>query len=79
VYLVYGMYHCMNVVVEAEGRAAAVLLRALEPVTGVNGARTAGTRSSVQGHEHRSRARTVSTFSAKLCSCRQRKCRHFAS
>src|SRR6187200_1940922 len=33
VYLIYGMYHCMNVVVEAEGRAAAVLLRALEPVT----------------------------------------------
>jgi DNA-3-methyladenine glycosylase len=42
VYLVYGMYHCMNVVVEAEGRAAAVLLRALEPVTGVDGARTQG-------------------------------------
>jgi DNA-3-methyladenine glycosylase len=42
VYLIYGMYHCMNVVVEAEGRAAAVLLRAIEPVTGVNGARTQG-------------------------------------
>lgn len=41
VYLIYGMYHCMNVVVEAEGRAAAVLLRALEPEPPLS-ARTAG-------------------------------------
>lgn len=41
VYLIYGMHHCMNVVVEAEGRAAAVLLRALEPVQEIDG-RTQG-------------------------------------
>jgi DNA-3-methyladenine glycosylase len=35
VYLIYGMYHCMNVVVEREGVAAAVLLRGLAPVRGV--------------------------------------------
>jgi len=32
VYLIYGIHHCMNVVTEADGHGAAVLLRALEPV-----------------------------------------------
>lgn len=41
VYLIYGIYHCMNVVTQAEGMASAVLLRALEPVHDVEG-RTQG-------------------------------------
>jgi DNA-3-methyladenine glycosylase len=41
VYLIYGMYHCMNVVTQAEGHASAVLLRAIEPVQNVEG-RTQG-------------------------------------
>lgn len=41
VYLIYGMYCCMNVVTQAEGVASAVLLRALEPVRNVDG-RTQG-------------------------------------
>ena len=35
VYLIYGIYHCMNIVTQAEGRASAVLLRALEPVRNI--------------------------------------------
>lgn len=32
VYLIYGMYHCLNLVTEEEGEPAAVLLRGGEPV-----------------------------------------------
>ena len=35
VYLVYGMYHCMNVVTEPKDEAAAVLLRGIEFVKGL--------------------------------------------
>jgi DNA-3-methyladenine glycosylase len=41
VYLIYGMYHCMNVVTEREGHASAVLLRAIEPIKNIEG-RTCG-------------------------------------
>lgn len=34
IYLIYGMYHCLNFVTEAEGTPCAVLLRAIEPVEG---------------------------------------------
>ncbi len=35
VYLIYGMYECLNLVAEPDGVAGCVLIRALEPVSGV--------------------------------------------
>ncbi len=35
VYFIYGMYDCLNIVVEPKGQPGCVLIRALEPVAGV--------------------------------------------
>jgi DNA-3-methyladenine glycosylase len=35
VYFIYGMYECLNLVAEPEGKPGCVLIRALEPVRGI--------------------------------------------
>lgn len=35
VYLIYGMYNCMNVITQKEGEGAGVLIRAVEPIEGI--------------------------------------------
>lgn len=35
VYLIYGMYHCLNIVTEARDYPAAVLIRAVTPIAGL--------------------------------------------
>ena len=50
VYLVYGMYDCLNIVTEAAGRPAALLVRAVEPLAGIAEMRASRTR---RGRERR--------------------------
>jgi DNA-3-methyladenine glycosylase len=35
VYLIYGMYECLNIVAEPDGVAGCVLIRAIEPLSGI--------------------------------------------
>jgi DNA-3-methyladenine glycosylase len=47
VYLVYGMHDCLNIVSESVGRPAALLVRAGEPVTGIDALRMARAERAV--------------------------------
>jgi DNA-3-methyladenine glycosylase len=40
VYLIYGMYECLNLIAEPEGKPGCVLIRAIEPVSGIDVMRT---------------------------------------
>jgi DNA-3-methyladenine glycosylase len=50
VYLIYGMYECLNVVAEPEGSPGCVLIRAIEPLEGI--ARMRRRRSGARGIEN---------------------------
>lgn len=36
VYFIYGLYHCFNVITKEEGSPEGVLIRAIEPIDGIN-------------------------------------------
>jgi DNA-3-methyladenine glycosylase len=61
VYSIYGQYYCMNISCEREGLAGCVLLRALEPVTGI--AQMARNR----GLDEDAPARLISSGPSRLC------------
>jgi DNA-3-methyladenine glycosylase len=71
VYAIYGRYFCMNVSCETEGRAGCVLLRALEPLGGVDGAdlaRMARNRGLAPGGLSATRlARQLASGPGRLC------------
>jgi DNA-3-methyladenine glycosylase len=65
VYLIYGMYCCLNVTCEPEGQAGCVLIRALEPIAGIE-------------EMARNRNLPVNTRPANLTSGPGRLCQAFA-
>jgi DNA-3-methyladenine glycosylase len=74
VYLVYGMYDCLNVVTEPERRPAAILVRAIEPLEGIERMREARIsrlsrrRGMTPEASDRERARLASIAPARLAS-----------
>ncbi|MBA2757547.1 MAG: DNA-3-methyladenine glycosylase, partial [Chloroflexi bacterium] len=75
VYLVYGMYDCLNVVSGTPGEASAVLIRAVEPLVGMGRMRVdrlvveqRRTRVRAPGGETAARVRLASVPSLRLAS-----------
>ncbi len=58
VYFTYGMHYCANVVTEAEGIGRAILLRAIEPVSGI---------ALMKTRRHTGAADNLTNGPAKLC------------
>jgi len=58
VYFVYGMHHCFNIVTEIEGFGSAVLVRALEPIEGIE---------MMQQHRGGRIGAAIANGPAKLC------------
>jgi DNA-3-methyladenine glycosylase len=63
VYLVYGMYDCLNIVTDSAGRPAAVLIRAVEPLEGVPEMRRA--RLAWHGSRRKSAAADADALAAE--------------
>jgi len=63
VYAIYGMYYCMNVTCEPDGKAGCILLRALEPVGTFSTAQMAKNRGLAQDVE----VKQLASGPSRLC------------
>lgn len=66
VYFTYGMYHCMNISCEREGTAGCVLLRALEPLSGLE-EMAAGRRLSLPDEPNDKTLKLLTSGPGRLC------------
>jgi len=62
IYFIYGMYNCLNAVTEPEGFPAAVLIRALEPLQGVE---------QMKAFRQRTDVHSLTNGPGKLCQALQ--------
>lgn len=67
VYLIYGMYHCFNVVTRGEGHPSAVLVRALEPLAGLERMRARRAARRRRDPDVEIPARDLASGPGKLC------------
>lgn len=58
IYLIYGMYYCLNAVTEAADFPAAVLIRALEPLSGID---------TMKKHRKQENIRQLTNGPGKIC------------
>jgi len=61
VYFIYGMYFCLNFSCEPEGQAGGVLLRALEPVEGLD------TMARLRGLDSAAKPQLLTSGPGRLC------------
>jgi DNA-3-methyladenine glycosylase len=61
VYIIYGMYYCLNLSCEPEGKAGCVLLRALEPLEGM------ATMAKLRGLAESVNPRLLASGPGRLC------------
>ena len=74
VYFIYGMYYCVNVTCEPEGKAGCILVRALEPVLGIE---TMAVNRGIAMHDPAAKG-AVKSAASKLTGGPGRLCRALA-
>ena len=61
VYFIYGMYYCLNVSAHLEGEAGGVLIRALDPIDGLE------TMADLRGLSHNAKPKLLTGGPGRLC------------